>query len=70
MSITYTYIKELLGKRVNVKLVDDSVIVNVKLEEYILNKKQQAKIVIKHNSEIQEIPIEKIKEIKIVTLMK
>jgi len=69
MSITYTYIKELLGKKVNVKLVDDSVIVNVKLEAYVHNEKQ-VKIIIKHNSERQEIPIEKIKEIKTVTIIR
>jgi len=69
MSITYTYIKELLGKRVNVKLVDDSVIVNVKLEAYVHNEKQ-VRIIIKYDDERQEIPVEKIKEIKTVTLMK
>jgi len=69
MSITYTYIKELLGKRVNVKLVDDSVIVNVRLEAYVHNEKQ-VKIVIRHNSERQEIPVEKVKEIKTVTIMR
>lgn len=60
--ITYSQIKLFIGKRVNIKLKDDSVIVNVKIDSFIRNIKT-AKIIIKYDQKQEEIPIEKIKEI-------
>lgn len=63
MSITYSQIKSLIGRNVNIRLRDDSVIVNVKIKKYI-REKRKSKIVIQRNKTEEIIQLDRIKEIK------
>jgi len=68
-NISFTELKRMIGKRVNIRLKNGSVIVNVLLFKYILSadsSRNHSKIVIKHNSKEEEIPVFSIKEIEIL----
>lgn len=70
MSMTYSQLKRFIGKRVNIKLTNDSVIVNVKIKCFVREEKKEKIVIERNKTEEESIPLEKIKEIRVVNVIK
>lgn len=63
--VYFNDVKRVMGKRVNVVLVDGKVVVNVLVEKYVFSLKKNH-VVISYNGLNEEIPLSKIESFKVL----
>lgn len=65
LMVYFNDVKRVMGKRVNVVLVDGKVVVNVLVEKYVFSLKKNH-VVISYNGLNEEIPLSKIESFKVL----
>ncbi len=66
--VRFTDIKNVVGKRVNIKLTSGEVIVNVLIESFVYST-ENSYIVIKYDEKTENIPLNKIESFSVVEIL-